>query len=263
MKESVYNNEKLQGLLYWSAKYISEYYCNRGFAEISVWPERLHGPHLVMRLDNQLFLIYLEIEISGIVENVVTDETMKAMIMLAELTKGIPSTTRVCLTLLDDNMHASINNVENLKDIKCNSYIDFNKFNYNELVEISEWELLDFATHLAINQLKGIGHIISRYDTRPEREAPFIISEFNGETFQTFVCASRIGDVVPCFNDEFRMRIAIIKKIKEYRILVAPITISNFDSFQGDGKIEWKPLYRGKPTVAREFKFEELTVYKK
>ncbi|MFC7292585.1 DUF4062 domain-containing protein [Hirschia litorea] len=262
------------------------------FAKSKVWNalvqrgwqglDHLCGPdpthHLSMRFQNQLGLIYIEALWSN---NNLTEfdmEHRKRLIDLAEAMRGVPIVARCMLTANihicgqthneteDTNLHFNLEAGDlhiddpilvsmSLFDARNDRLIAEKDFDLRELIEISDWELLDFAIQIVKSRLKDDGFAIES-STSEANSAPHIVASKNGITHRVIVGPGRYPEAEPIFDQNRLMNAAEETLISGGALIKAPVIFANSeDKFIGEFV---RPLFRGEGTLIKNIVFDPV-----
>ena len=129
------------------------------------------------------------------------------------------------------------------------------KFDLRARIEISDWELLDFAIQQARAGLEQDGFEITGW-TSEAGTGPHIVAVKDGATTRIVVGAARYPVVEPVLDRDRLMSVAEKTLIEGGQLATAAVALAHADdAFRGDHAL---PLYRGEPAVARLRGLEQL-----
>lgn len=242
----------------------------------------LHGDdpshHLAMRLKNQLGLIYVDAVWSDTPLTPFDNERRTRLVGLASSMRGVPIVARCNLfapihmrsksrdKTVGDNIKLELGpgdvRVDDpvlesmvLVDARTGHSIVESKFDVRETIEISDWELLDFATQVVRAKLEEGGFSIEAWTTE-KSSAPHIVAIKDGVVHRVIVGPGRYPVADPVYDQNRLMGAAEETLVAGGVLCKASVLIANaMDQFAG--KLV-RPLYRGEGAFIKHVGLERV-----
>ena len=234
--------------------------------------------HLAMRFKNQLGLIYVNAFWSDTPLTPFDTERRASLVSLAASMRGLPIIARCKLfapihmrsrsrdKTVGDHIKVDVGPgdlrvddpiVESvvLVDARTDRSIVESKFDERETIEISDWELLDFATQVVRAKLEEGGFSIESWGTE-KSSAPHVVATKDGVVHRVVVGPGRYPVAEPIY-DQNRLMAAAEETFVEGGVLAkAPVIIANaMDRFTGKFV---RPLYRGEGAFIKHVGLERV-----
>jgi hypothetical protein len=232
--------------------------------------------HLAMRFENQLGLIYVDARWSDSALTPYDIERKARLIDLAKSLKGIPIVAQCGLfapihmrSNSGDNRHGADGvkldlgrgdlsvadpKIETLSfvDARTGKALKESKFDVREKIEISEWELLDFAVQVTKDKLAADGFSIKSWTTETN-SAPHIVAEKDSVLHRVIVGPGRYPVAEPIYDQNRLMASAEATLVEGGFLDMAPVVFVNSEGQSSGNRA--RPLYRGEGVFV---KFEGL-----
>ncbi|GAM96842.1 TPR repeat-containing protein [alpha proteobacterium U9-1i] len=221
--------------------------------------------HLAMRFKNQLGLIYVDAAWTDTPLTTFDPKRRASLIDLAASMRGVPIIARCKLFAAIHMRSRSRNEPQDghvrldlgpgdlrvddpvlesmaLVDARSDRVIDETRFDLRQTIEISDWELLDFATQVARSKLEEDGYAIESWTTEKNSD-PHIVASKDGTVHRVIVGPGRYPVAEPIYDQNRLMAAAEETLISGGGLFKVPVLIANAeDKFAGKFV---RPLYRG------------------
>ena len=161
-----------------------------------------------------------------------------------------PGAHGMTLSLSEGDLRVSDPSVKSLafEVVGTGAALEETKFDTGVRIEISDWELLDFAIQLVRSQLEKEGYQIRGWTSEPGADAHITVHKDHVNT-RIVVGAARYPALKPIFDRDRLMAVAETVLIKGGQLATVSVSLAHAD--QPSGRNQVLPLHRGEPAIAR------------
>ena len=206
--------------------------------------------HLAMRYRNQLGLVFVAADSSSASLTRFDRTKRERLLACARQLRGMAIVARCTLVAKDGGLEAGDPGVESLmlEDVATAAPLDEKSFDTSARIEISDWEVLDFAIQHVRNALEKTGYRIESFASEPGSAAHIVARKDNTVT-RVVVAGARYPAPEPAFDRDRLMSVAETTLLQGGQLAKAAVTSAHAgDPFTGDDVM---PLYRGEPVFAK------------
>ncbi|MEQ1781067.1 MAG: DUF4062 domain-containing protein [Hyphomonadaceae bacterium] len=235
--------------------------------------------HLALRFKNQLGLVYVDAHWGETPLTPFSAERRASLVQLAASMRGLPIVAQcklfapvhmrsrsrdtaksdvVRLDLGPGDLRVDDPVVESLTliDMRTNRVVAESKFDVRETIEISDWELLDFAVQVVRAKLEENKFSIESWTTESNSD-PHIVATKDGLVHRVVVGAGRYPVAEPIYDQNRLMSAAEETLVAGGALCKAPALVANaMDEFEGR---DVRPLYRGEGSLIKFDGLEHVT----
>jgi hypothetical protein len=241
----------------------------RGWLGIAVSESLDPDFHIAARYQNQLGLIFIAAKWSSTTLTEFDRERRERLLVRAKELGGVgilarcnlsasihvrpsgerPRADGMTLLIREGDLEVAEPSVEMLtfENVALGAPLQEKKFDIRARIEISDWELLDFAVQRVRDDLEQRGYQIDGWTSEPGPGA-HIVASMDGVKTRIVVGAARYPAVEPIFDRDRLMSVAETTLIEGGQLATASVALAHADDeFRGDRAL---PLYRGDPARA-------------
>jgi hypothetical protein len=242
----------------------------RGWLGIAVSHSSDPDYHLAMRFHNQLGLVFVAANWSSTPLTGFDHEKRERLLARAKELRGVailarcrlfapihmrssgekPARDGTILLIKEGDLEVLEPSVESLafEDVATGAVLTESTFNTRARMEISDWEVLDFAIQCVRSELEQKGYEVEFWNSEPGADAHIVAHKDHAKT-RIVVGAARYPADQPIFDRDRLMSVAETTLIECGNLATAAVTLAHADdAFLGDYAT---PLYRGEPATIR------------